>query len=484
MKENRNQPCPCRSGKKLKHCCLKLPDELDPTSSKLTLRHRNILLLNAISDIFELGNKKTTWDNIRRTISEEQVYDTYSAVADLFPPGLDIFTLFPPASKRLRALYLGDVGPEHISRNVCRFGLYADEIFIVNPFLNPWGMAPGRSPLDVPNKFLMDTLRVLYFITRLYRWIMAGVVTLVPNPCEYDWRYRERAFAAANERVRQKPAGDSDLNDNPFFETDLARHLWLTPPESLRAHLKSKYPQKPDDEIDRIANTAEALHKADPVTPLQHINELGNQMLIARRGTTLETAFHICDLTGSFPYTTSRRAWNDILSMDEDMTETERVWSPLTRAFQDLEFRFLDNVDADFAFSIREDGRLHGFRALINQIWSSIKGAPDAARAESLARDFADQVRQKYGEAEAEWERIDRDLYRWATGSGSGLAGAVVTGALSLHLGAPTVVAAAATAVVAGAGEGAKRYWDKSRFRATVPMSVFVDLARHKPRPT
>jgi hypothetical protein len=43
------------------------------------------------------------------------------------------------------------------------------------------------------------------------------------------------------------------------------------------------------------------------------------------------------------------------------------MWSPVAKAFQSLEFKFLDTVDVKFANSIREDGRLESFRALLRK---------------------------------------------------------------------------------------------------------------------
>jgi hypothetical protein len=86
------------------------------------------------------------------------------------------------------------------------------------------------------------------------------------------------------------------------------------------------------------------------------------QMISVRSGVNLETALLICSVTGAFPYTNMHFKWRELMEAREQMSETARVWSPLTKAFQTLEFRFLDNVDPRFAQSLREDGRLEGFR--------------------------------------------------------------------------------------------------------------------------
>jgi hypothetical protein len=57
------------------------------------------------------------------------------------------------------------------------------------------------------------------------------------------------------------------------------------------------------------------------------------------------------------------------------------MWSPVAKAFQSLEFKFLDTVDVKFANSIREDGRLESFRALLRKVGNDGAGGPQYRRA-------------------------------------------------------------------------------------------------------
>ena len=62
----RNDPCPCGSGKKYKKCHLGMPQAKKP--SALSLYEVNLVLLEAISDIFGF-NRGIQWEEIKRTIS-------------------------------------------------------------------------------------------------------------------------------------------------------------------------------------------------------------------------------------------------------------------------------------------------------------------------------------------------------------------------------------------------------------------------------
>ena len=137
-----------------------------------------------------------------------------------------------------------------------------------------------------------------------------------------------------------------------------------------------------------------------------------------------------------------------------------------------MEPKFLNNVDSGFACSLRRDGRLEGMRALLRRLWSTVGGTPDINRAESLARDFGDELTDEYHKAEAEWAQIDRDLLKQF---GATVAGGLVAGAFSPHI--PTLGFA-----VAGVMELLNARMKRREFRKKIPMSVFVDLSTHRRR--
>ncbi|HEX8000850.1 MAG TPA: hypothetical protein VF528_20885 [Pyrinomonadaceae bacterium] len=133
----------------------------------LSLRERNQVLLDVINDIFNLQKVKP--EALKNNVSVECVRELYSVVAELWPPDTDLISLLPTPNSNLRAMYLGDAHPDAILRNICRFGLYADELFVIDPFHNPHAMNDEYSPLIYPEKFKADTLILLHFIRELTR---------------------------------------------------------------------------------------------------------------------------------------------------------------------------------------------------------------------------------------------------------------------------------------------------------------------------
>ena len=99
-------------------------------------------------------------------------------------------------------------------------------------------------------------------------------------------------------------------------------------------------------------------------------------MTAGRMGANLEMGMYICQATGAFPYTNVKFRWKEILGARQDLDATAQVWSPLTNAFQQLRFKFLDHVDSKFACSLRQDGRLEGFRSYMRKLWNTVGGEP------------------------------------------------------------------------------------------------------------
>jgi hypothetical protein len=226
-------------------------------------------------------------------------------------------------------------------------------------------------------------------------------------------------------------------------------------------------PELTPTEIDELLKAIEQRRLSDPLALGVPDETSAGQYTVSRSGANLEMALYICGLTGAFPYTNIRRRWSELLTTAADFPESAKVWSPLSKAFRDLDFSFLNNVDSRFACEMRKDGRLESFRSFLRRVWTTVGGSTDPNRMDALARDFADELKDEYRSAQTEWAEIDRCLLKWA---GTSIAGAVVTGGLDLGLPALGFSVAAVTELISA------RY-KRRAFRKTVPLSVFMDLA-------
>jgi hypothetical protein len=468
-KIGRNEPCPCGSGKKYKRC--HIGQELPPRPL-LSLHERNRVILSAAADIFGFA-KGRSWADFKKNLSGKEVRKLYEVQAALWPPDTDWSAMTSwPDDNKLRALYLGDVKPELILRNLLRFSLYSDELLIVDPLINPWIIKPEFNPIDNPDQYKSDTLKLVYVLLQIAPWIEAGIVKLVPDPGDFNLAFKRETWRLAEQRL-----GDQKFDEQDFEmavadgRKDLERMLLALSPDQLLAQLR-RAGQKltPEQEKEVLAYSRRML-RDDPLALEQPPGESfkGGQMIAMRSGANHETAMMMCAATGAFPHTNMRTRWQEILSAHDELSETARMWSPFAKAFQSLEFRFLNNVDARFAQSIREDGRLEHFRSLLRKIGKGAEEIKDLGALDRYARDCKDELIGQYRQAEAEWTKIEEDLVKWGAG---GIGAALLAGHFLPDISA---LSAGALGMV---GQLGLRFFKRGQFRKANPMSVFIDLSR------
>ncbi len=479
-KIGRNDPCPCGSGRKYKKChggsekeSLFAESEKESLFAEEdqppTLLERNLILLSAVADIFG----KMKWEDLKRKLSGDHIRALYEVIADLWPPNTDLITLLPK-DNRLRGLYLGEVEPQLITQHVFRFGLYADELMIIDPFHNPHWKIGEFNPLENPDPFRGDTLKLVAFISTLAPWIAAGLVKLIPDPGYFDPPLRTQFAEMAKSSIgNTEPTPEMMEEWEEFQKADFRRFMNSLPREYRLRRIKEFNPELSEAEAIKTLAYMDRVQREDPLALEQPIVESGGQLQVI-----LETALYLSHLTGAFPYTSFNWKWQELHSVAQELPQAAKTWAPLTRAFQGLEFKFLNNVDSKFACEMHREGRLESFRHYLKEIWNKSYAQSDPTKIDVSAREFKDQLTDEYRKAQADWEKIDRDLAIWggatvAAGLSASLANAIVSGGLNLDLPAYGFCIGAVTKLVTSRME-------RKEFRKKVPMSVFIDLSKYK----
>jgi hypothetical protein len=463
----RNAPCFCGSGKKFKHCHYRKPFDPD---REVTVHQRNRVLLAAAFDIFGFS-KGRSWTEFKKNISGDQIRRFYEVQANLWPPETDWPAIMPMPDGQLRGLYLGDIRPELTLKNLIRFSLYTDHLFVIDPFHNPHIMQPEYNPIENPDQFKTDTVNLLHFLLSVAPWIDAGLLSIIPDPGNINVRLKWATARLAQARIGDRKPDERDLEEaRAVGHDELRRVLFALPEESLFRLLEKSGQTLSDGQKQKLLVYARRELRNDPVALEQPIadNFREGQLVPLRAGANLETTLMICSITGAFPYTNMHTKWREIIEAREQLSETARVWSPLTKAFQGLEFRFLNNVDTRFAQSIREDGRLESFRGLLRRIGKDATEITDFASLDSYVRDCKDVLAGEYQKAQAEWDKIDESFLKRVGTTG---AAAFITGHLLPD------VASLSAAALATLGQLWLRYFQRQQFRKINPMSVFVDLS-------
>jgi len=471
MKVGRNTPCPCGSGKKYKKCCLNKEQKPLRSSHYLTLHDRTKILYNGMLDIFGISKAKE-WLDVKRAITADRVKEFYKLYAWLWKPDTDISLLFPKPDGKLRSLYIGRYRPELILRNIVRYTLYTDEILVILPFTNPWCVRKEFNPIENPDKFRQETLRTIAMLHQLGPWVFAGLVKLIPDPGDFDYNLRISTWNMAKERVKNRKITDKDFEDDmKYAKEDFERELLRMPKDSLIRLIKKWDPKISDSKLEDMIKYVEKKKRIDPLMLEDEPKPGESSFLIARTGTNLEMGLYISQLTGAYMYTDIKFRWEEILSVAKTQKGQGELWAPLTKAFQELRFKFLNNVDPRFACEFRKDGRLESFRNFLRKVWTSIGGEPEPSKINDIARNFSDELRDEYNKAEADWKKIDQALAKWTLSSG-GVA-AILTGGMQWQIPA---LGFCITAI----GELLAAKYKRDRFRKTVPLSVFLDLESKK----
>jgi hypothetical protein len=430
------------------------------------LRGKNLALIEATVEIFGLDRG---WEKVKAGMTDARISEFYRFAATLWKTDTDPLDILPAPDSSLRALYLGENEPEMMIENVFRFCLYADQILLVNPFVNANVIADEFNPVRHPGQWRIQTLRVVYQLTMLAPWIDAGLVVLIPDPGDFDRQLRLKTWDLASARLKGWSPSEEDL-DQSMGRERARRAFLLGPRDYWERKAREWNPGISDDEVRQLLDYIERDRSNDPLLPKGTLDRMPAQMMHLNMGANLEMGLYMCQATGAFPYTNVKHRWKEILSAKDELDSTAQTWSPLTNAFQQLTFKFLHNVNSQFACSIRQEGRLEGFRSYLRKLWSTVGGEIDASKSDSLARDFRDELTGAFEQARSEWDGIDRDLMKWTT----------TTAAAAMATGMFSPAFAAGGFVAAGLGEIIQAEMKRREFRKKVPMSVFIDLDRRR----
>lgn len=472
-KIGRNDPCPCQSGKKHKHCHGKFPGHeyvaIDLTS--LNSSERWSLLAEEIQSIVGLP-KNYGGQELKAAFRKEHVTPINEAYDQLIGQFSTRLAVPQARTTHLGALYLGDIQERRIRKNILRMSLYADEIYVVDPFISPIvSLGKAGSPYSDPDKFVLTTYQATYFLLRMRHWIGSGIVTVLPNPLFQLNSYRDYVYSKLDEvsaREEHRVQARSDLS-REFKDLNFhADRFAGIRDERLEETIRALYGEGSSKGVSSLASYIRKQREIRYDLPHPDLFKNSNsQIMLHRSGLDAISAALVCSETNAFPFSEHQAQLSLVNSLFEKENAVSNQWQPIAQAFQRLEMSFLNDVSSDFAIGLRKDGRLQSFRLMLRRLWREI-GAEETA-SPSAVLGFADQIAEEYEKARVEWDAIKLDAVKMGLGS----AGVFAAGAFTLNL--PTFITAG------GALLGAYELWKKSRaFRVRNPASVLIDLKSNR----
>lgn len=372
-----NDPCPCGSGKKYKKCCKDKPPSQRPSFEEYSIRERNLILIRAVTEILGL-NKGKTWEDVRRELNDQQVKEIYQVIGGLWSPETDLMSLMPhPDPNILRALYTGFVDPRVILRSVVGFSLYVDQILILNPFVNPRCVKDEFSPIKCPQQYKQQTLKDVLLLLQLAPFIEAGIVNLIPDPCDFDYHLRKDTWSTAEKRLEHRQPDERGRDREKLetlFKDDFMRTLFGLPDENIKHQIKNAVPDITDKLLESSLNYVKKMRIMDPLALLQP-TEPGKenaQYSISRFGPNLELNLFTAQTTGSFVYTDSTLRWEEILSAnDTDGKPRIAITAKDFESILSTDFTFLDQVSPETALGLRQSAKLGEYRRQLRELWKT-----------------------------------------------------------------------------------------------------------------
>ncbi|NLE60592.1 MAG: DUF4238 domain-containing protein, partial [Planctomycetes bacterium] len=265
---NPKDVCGCGSGVRFGQCCGPKPVELRPSWTERSIRERNLMLFRGLSKLLELDSKD--WTQVRRDLTDEKIATAYSLYEGLWPLETDLLKLLPKPDGQLRSVYTGSLHPQHIHEFAMGSTLYFGEILIHHPFVHPGTLNTEFRPTEHPRQYRGEFLKTLLFFMSVMPLVEAGLVNLLPDPCDFDFHLRDQMMRMA--RVRSAGLTFEVSNDprmEELLREDHRRTLLALPDEGLRNQMAQATPPGEAVNLDELMPHIGQIRENDPLVILQ-----------------------------------------------------------------------------------------------------------------------------------------------------------------------------------------------------------------------
>jgi hypothetical protein len=483
-----NEPCPCGSHKKYKHCCKGKVDweALSQAGSTdyakhLTLRGKNLLFLGAILEALQIDtlSPDIPFSQLKKAFTPKVVQQIHNGIADCWPDLEDYETCLAKETGAVTGLYTGTYEPASIFRAVTRHAIYSEKIYLVDPFLDPRRVTEEFNPIVHPEQHRTSAIKFSFLWLSLLPWIRSGIVSFVRPLQDFIPGLQHEILDIQRKKAESNPQLEKLLTESVEAEcaargpTDggTTEYLFLSFPDAFyREHfhkLPADNPFKSEDEFLKYIQLRRDRHPFY----VDHLPGQESELLHETSGANYELAKRMCALTKSHIITDMEYRWKELELDRPKASSGDEQWAPFAKALQNAELKVLSNVPISAALRLREENRLEPMRLFFRKVWKSCR-EPDQFSKEN-ATNLAAELNDKIGEAEAEWRKIDQDLLKWFGAAG----GPIVTAAFS---GFVPAVAAAAGASLVGAAALIQSHLKHSQFQDRYPAGFFLGLKKPK----
>ena len=364
FKINRNDPCPCLTGKKFKRCCSGKVDwetilrEGRDYRTFLSVRGRNLYFSNRISEALQLdvAGRPLSLREYKAAFTPDAVRKIHEAAMEVWPPNTNIHQVLGRSAEDVSGLYIGDYSADYIIRGIVRHSIYANKIILFDPFIYPSSVADEYNPILNPKQHRAQTLKNVNLWFSLLPWIVEGIVEIIRPPADFDrtlnWKLMNDQMRKFNQNKELKAASDSSVDELSERHTQkvMYQQLLLGAPDS---HLERKFEElglgkgglKKEDFLKSVQEDRD--RDPDFLEPMDPNGD--SQFFTFSSGASYPSATMTARLTGSYLFTDIYLKWKEIELDRENHSAENKVWSPFAKALQDSPLRYLNNLQLDHA---------------------------------------------------------------------------------------------------------------------------------------
>ncbi len=365
-----------------------------------------------LNQTFDLKKCKT-WNDVSQNVTLLKVKRTYRVFAKLFPRKVDYTSELKNIQSSFSSIHFGTLKAQTIINEVVRFSLYADKIIVFHPLQNPSVTNQTIDPRRNSKYWLPDFLDALYFYIVIQKWVKAGIVKLIINPCEYDLELRDKTDSQARNRLLSADSEEVFENGMDSAQNEMAEKF------AIFSQNKSK-----DQIIDDILNlenpiftqkeaeefSDKILYAITKINPLyekidKSLYHKGGMLYPTKGGGSLEAMLHIANASGGNIYTPSDTNWAQMKSIG-----INDFWSKTNHLYSKIPLNFLNNVDTNFALKLREEEKLAGVRQQMKKIYNELSSIDINELSESKIKFIQEGFLEEIKKAEGEWKTITKQV--------------------------------------------------------------------------
>jgi len=363
--------CGCGSGRAFGACCEHKRVTLRTTWEERSIRERNLMLFTGMSKILGITEDRD-WVTVRREITDEMIKDAYGLYDALWPRETNLLAMLPKPDGEARGIYTGALHPSVISNCALGLSLYFDELLIEHPFIHPRTVAKEFSPLEHPKTYRQEFLKSVVLFMAIMPLVEQGLVTLFPDPCNFDFHLRDQMFQMASFRsqaVKVDPKEEAGFIE--MMKEDDKRSMLLLPREALRHQVLRDSPGLDEKAVEAVLDGFEMLRERDPLAVLQDGSleggKSGGQFMALKMAPNFEITMYLAQATGSCIVTDSVFRWRELMAA---AGRGIHGTSPLTQLRSTVErAEFVFPQDAPGIGLLAENGVFRGYPGIMRKVF-------------------------------------------------------------------------------------------------------------------